>query len=92
LHLEFRIPSGRFGLLAAGDPIPWYDHLLQANEVEALAAKVAGQIGDGGLTGLTFFTQPLQADPNTAAYRDALRMACEIASVPFNIIEIDLQD
>jgi len=35
--------------LDKGDPIPWYDHLLQANEVEALAAKVARQIGDGGL-------------------------------------------
>src|SRR5665213_1086849 len=42
--LPFYILSGVYGLVAADDPIPYYDHLLSLDEVGALAAKIVSRL------------------------------------------------
>lgn len=46
LNADFFILSGQFGLLHAEDPIPWYDHLLQPEEVEDMAGRMVPIISE----------------------------------------------
>lgn len=90
--LEFFILSGEFGLLSAQQPIPWYDHLLLPEEVDTLAARMAQQIQDHGISGIVYFTRSSTQDPNVQSYRNAIIAACKQTSQPLFIIEQDMSD
>ena len=76
------ILSGRYGIIPAAHPIPYYDHLLTQDEVTAHAQKVASQVREHGITQITFYTRSLQQDPNMAAYinciTEAARISCAV--------------
>ncbi len=88
LGVGFYILSGEFGLIPPEQPIPCYDHLLQADQVSHLAGLVAGQIKQHGITGLVYFTQPLAQEPNVVPYHDTLAAACSQAAVALHVIEL----
>ncbi len=89
LGLPFRILSGEFGLLAADQPIPYYDHLLDATEVQALVPVLVQQIGSAAITGFVYFTKRLVSNPNLVPYHDALRAACADSRVSFCVVELE---
>lgn len=84
----FRILSGRFGLVAAGEPIPVYDHLLTGDEVPAHAARVAAQLGDIAPGRVVFFTRSAEADPAAQPYRACAEKACRLAGLPCRVVEL----
>jgi len=57
MGIPFCILSGEFGLLDWDQPIPWYDHLLVADEVPQLASLVARQLSEKRILQLDYFTQ-----------------------------------
>jgi len=77
----FLILSGEYGLLGAGDPIPWYDHLLVANEVGGLALVVEGQLRALGVTELVYYSVDLGVDPLVGPYRSVIARACDSAGI-----------
>jgi len=85
----FYILSGEYGLLDPDEKIPYYDHLLVADEVEAHAAKLTEQIKRYEITQIVFFTLPVSQDKKLAPYHAALRLACTLASIPLAFVEID---
>jgi len=85
----FYILSGEYGLLAPDEPIPCYDHLLAADEIETSAFKLAEQIKRYSVTQIVFFTLPVSLDEKLAPYHAALRLACAIASIGLSFVEID---
>jgi len=87
-QLPFLILSGRFGLLAAEEAIPSYDHLLLSGEVEDLLAQVVRQLEAFGLTRLEFHHRPLEVDPLLAPYLDLMTRACRAASVELSLVEL----
>lgn len=87
--VNFFILSGEYGLLALDEPIPYYDHLLVADEIEAHAFKLAEQIKRYSITQIVFFTLPVPLDEKLAPYHAALRLACVIASAQLSFVEID---
>lgn len=76
---DFRILSGRYGLLDPAEPIPYYDHLLGTDEVEAMTERVAGQLE--GWDGICFleaagdYVAPYIAVMTGAARRRGLPIA-----------------
>jgi hypothetical protein len=90
--LKFFILSGEFGLLSAQQSIPWYDHLLLPEEVDALAARMTQQIRDHGISGIVYFTSSLAKDPNVQPYHDAITAACNQTSHPLFVVEQDMDD
>jgi hypothetical protein len=84
----FRVLSGEFGLVAAGEPIPDYDHLLTGDEVAAHAGRVADQLREIGPLGVVFFTRDAEADPGAQPYRSCCEEACRLAGVPCRVIEL----
>lgn len=85
----FYILSGEYGFVAPDEEIPYYDHLLVADEVEAHAIKLAQQIKQCGITQIIFFTLSVEADEKLAAYHASLRLACVKASLNPCFVEID---
>ncbi|MDB4678143.1 hypothetical protein OAE93_00275 [bacterium] len=82
------ILSGKYGIIPAAHPIPYYDHLLTQEEVLAHAKKVASQIKEHGITHITFYTRSLQQDPNVAAYINCINQAAELVQVSLVIEEV----
>lgn len=76
--------SGVYGLLPADQPIPWYDHALQAHEVEAATAKVVEQLQVRGITQVTAILQPRDT-PGWAPYWDVLTEGCRLAGVTLTV-------
>lgn len=81
----FLILSGEFGLLGPDEPIPWYDHLLLAMEVEAMTPLVVRQLQGLRLEALDYHTAPLMSDPRVKPYFDLISAACARAGVALDI-------
>lgn len=89
LKLPFFILSGKFGLLQPQQCIPYYDHLLTADEVPALAELVLRQIAENAVDGFLYFTKPLANNINVLLYYDALAGACRKLSIFFSVVELE---
>jgi hypothetical protein len=83
------ILSGHFGLLAAADPIPWYDHLLSADEAEALSRGVALRLRELGVTDVEYHTADVGLTPPVRPYLAAIAAACAAAGVCLTVINLD---
>ncbi len=84
----FRILSGEYGLVAAGEPIPDYDHLLGADEVAAHAERVAAQLRQLAPGRVVFFTRSAEADRAAQPYRICAEEACRLADLPCRLVEL----
>lgn len=81
------ILSGRHGLLEPGEPIHWYDYALPASEVEALAPKIAAQLGERAVTRVIFYARP----PETAGwgpYHEVIARACAAAGAELDTVDM----
>lgn len=83
------ILSGQFGLLAAEAPIPWYDHLLAAREIDAMAARVAQALRALGVTAVRYHTASPHEAPDIAPYLAVMRAACAAAEAQLTIVELE---
>ena len=85
----FYILSGEYGLLKPDEKIPYYDHLLVDDEVEAQAFRLTEQIKQYDITQIVFFTLSISKDEKLAPYHAALHLACAFASITLSFVEID---
>ncbi len=76
---DFRIFSGKFGLLRPSDPIPCYDHILQPGEVSEMAARVTKQLREQGLRKLVVYTDETETHPQELIYLGCLQVAAGAA-------------
>ena len=82
---RFGILSGQFGLLAPDHPIPFYDHLLQPDEMDAMVERVSGTLGEWEITEVRWFSVAFEMDPNVRRYRDVMSRAAEKAGATFTL-------
>ncbi len=82
----FFILSGRFGLITAEQPIPWYDHLLSADEVRGLVPGVAAVLAEAGVTAISFHTADAAVAPQVAPYGEVIRQACLLSGLELEIV------
>ncbi len=78
-HADFRIFSGKFGLLQPETPIPWYDHVLTPENIPAMARQAAEKIKAAGWKKLVVFTGDPAKDPLIYLYLGCLQVAASIA-------------
>ncbi len=83
---EFRILSGEFGLLAADQPIPWYDHLLSTEEVGNLAEKVATDLSGLQANTVEYHTADPEQFPDVIAYREVIEAACLVFGINLEVV------
>ena len=82
--LRLMIFSGVFGLLDASDPIPWYDHALADDEVEAAAEVLSECFLQEGISEITALLEA-RSTPGWAPYHDALAQACVTSGVAMTV-------
>ncbi len=87
--LPFFILSGVYGLLMAEEGISYYDHVLGAEEVLALASKVYKQLKHHALQELHFFTK---SHLSWKLYLDVLQLATESLGVRLCVHELSEND
>lgn len=71
--LPFFLLSGKLGLVYEDDMVPYYDYLLQEQDVERLIRKVRKQLASRGVHRLWFYTKE---KPHWLPYRRVLLGAC----------------
>jgi len=86
------ILSGRFGLIAPAEPIPWYDHLLQEAEIPAMTQRVALTLRDWGVDEIHWITVDPAIDSNVLRYRTVMERAAAAAQATFSSRICTLQD
>ncbi len=89
LGLGFVILSGKYGILEPGDPILYYDHLLQSSEVSEHSNLVAGQLEVLGVKDLIFFSR---LAPVVEPYRECIKSASEKAGVELKCVYLPMDD
>lgn len=80
LGLPLLLLSGRFGLLDAGERIPYYDEPLTDEGVARLVPIVVKQIREKGVEALAFYARA-RSRPGWEPYHRALEAACEETGV-----------
>lgn len=91
IHQEvaFFILSGVYGLLAADEAVPYYDHLLVDSEVSALVKMIRIQLWVHEIKELSFYTK---SKPNWLPYRRALEEATTLTGTKLHIYELSDDD
>ena len=95
LGIGFYILSGKYGLIESHMPIPYYNHLLQPDEIAIMVRKVGDQLAKADIQTIIFFTNPPEEDPNLGPYLEVIETACRNTNVNMTILRIqapDLQD
>lgn len=76
LGLPLLLFSGRFGLLDAGERIPYYDDALTDEGVSRLVPVVVRQIREKSVEALVFYARA-RSTPGWEPYHRVLEAACE---------------
>ena len=84
----FFILSGKYGFISAGELIPWYDHLLNADEVAAMAPTMAAVLNRLGITDLTYHTADSAQFPLVKPYLAVVQQACQMANIPLQLVTL----
>lgn len=92
MGIGFMVLSGRFGMIGPEALVPWYDHLLQPNEVESISALAARQLTQAGVKRLLFWMRPIHQDPQLAPYLSVAQNACRMAGVEFMVFVIQREE
>jgi hypothetical protein len=90
-RLPVLILSGKFGLLAPEEPIPWYDAPLTPEGARALVPAVAAQLRRLRAARLELHATPRDM-PGWAPYYDLLETACRAAGVELSFVVVSSRD
>ena len=86
--LNFAILSGRFGLIKNDHLIPYYDHLLQEDEMPLMVTKTADTLKAWKVTHITWYSLPDELDQYVWRYRAVITRASEIAECRLDTVEL----
>lgn len=81
------ILSGRFGLLAPDDPIPWYDQALAQTDVARLLPLVVEQLTASQAATLFFYARP-RSTAGWKPYYELLERACRARAIRLQVYRL----
>ena len=77
--LPFAILSGLFGLIEAGEPIPYYDRLMSAEDVNRIAAAGTEFLRERGIQEVIFCLPDPSLDPHVGPYLESMERSAAAA-------------
>ena len=84
-NAQFGILSGQYGLIAADHPIPYYDHLLQTDQIDAMVDAVQATLTEWQITEVHWFSVAFEMDPHVGRYREVMERAAVGAGATFEL-------
>ncbi|MDA9563151.1 hypothetical protein N9R81_00585 [Flavobacteriales bacterium] len=85
----FRILSGKYGLLAPTDTIPWYDQVLLEHEINNMIDLVALQLQTDGISSLVFYAKDPSLHPDWSTYVHTMVEACNKLAINLEVKFLD---
>lgn len=85
----FRILSGKYGLLAPTDEIPWYDQVLLLNEVNNMIDLTALQLEHADVSSVELFVKDPQENPDWQNYITTMVGACSKLEIELEVKYLD---
>ena len=82
---EFGILSGQFGLISAEHPLPYYDHLLQENQIADMAERVQATLTEWKISVIQWFSVAFEMDPNVKRYQSVMEKAATQTGAVFHL-------
>jgi hypothetical protein len=79
---RFGILSGTYGLIGPKEPLPWYDHLLQEDEIAPMVPGVAERLRAWAVTEIVWFTVDPALDAFVSRYAAVLERAAKSVAIP----------
>ncbi len=79
--VPFFILSGKYGFISQEQPLPYYDHLLQKEEVSRMAAKAAAQLKEAGLETITYYSNDPEKDESILSYQAVIEKTCQLVGI-----------
>ena len=73
----FGILSGQYGLIPADHPLPYYDHLLQEDEIDAMTHQVQATLSNWDIAEIHWFSVAFEMDPNVKRYQMVMEAAAK---------------
>jgi len=86
-NLPFYILSGKFGLLKSTSLIPWYDKLLEHEDLNSMVPLLVEQLVKEKISKIHFYGKSKSAS-GWGAYYDLIELACEKLGIKLNVFEI----
>ena len=86
--VEFRILSGKFGLLGSKEKIPNYDELLTMDKIPQLKELIKKQIALENIDYIVFFIGDVKQDPNNKNYIDLIKKVCFESNIKLEILDV----
>ena len=84
-NVEFRILSGKFGLLKPEEKIPLYDHKLTMGEISNLDKIVKQQLSSQGIDKVIFFARNPKINSDWKPYITLIQNSCSNQKVSLEI-------
>ena len=81
----FGILSGQYGLISADHPLPYYDHLLQEDEIDAMTHQVQSTLSDWNIAEIHWFSVAFEMDPNVQRYQRVMEAAATNIGAEFQL-------
>jgi len=82
---RFGILSGQYGLISADHPLPYYDHLLQVDQIEEMAKRTQATLVEWEITEVQWFSVAFEMDPNVKRYQSVMEEAAAQAGAAFHL-------
>ncbi len=79
--LPLVILSGLYGLIAAEEPIPYYDRLMGESDIPRIAGLSAEFLKERLVTGVVFCLPDPEIDPHVKPYLNSMAEACATVGV-----------
>lgn len=81
----FFILSGKYGIIPSDYPLPYYDHLLSPDEVDAMTTRVGDQLKTFGIGEIQYFTNDPNQDSTLQPYASVIEKSCRMAGIKLTI-------
>jgi len=82
---RFGILSGQYGLISADHPLPYYDHLLQMDQIPEATKNAHATLVAWKVTEVKWFSVAFEMDPNVQRYRTVIEQAASQAGIDFDL-------
>lgn len=83
--VEFRILSGKYGLLKPNDKIPYYDKKLEFKHVVYLSEIVKKQLEKQKISQITFYKKDKTKHPEWEPYNQLVKQVCDELNIDLNL-------
>ncbi|QQS30533.1 MAG: hypothetical protein IPM47_06255 [Sphingobacteriales bacterium] len=85
---SFGILSGKYGLIFAEEPIPWYDEVLTLETWRPLTATIKKQLKQFQASEVLYFAKNHHLHQSWEPYYLAIQISCQALNLPYVFIEI----